>query len=90
MRFSPLGTFCALFSLHLSSYILPPISSHAEAPRNIITTMERLSDGDTLIATIGNDTKLRIRLPGIDAPEIPHGTKPGQPFGPLDTGDREA
>jgi hypothetical protein len=26
----------------------------------------------------------------LDAPEIPHGNKHGQPFGPLDTGDREA
>ena len=31
------------------------------------------------IAAEGN--KFRIRLLGIDAPEIPHGKKPGQPFG---------
>jgi endonuclease YncB( thermonuclease family) len=34
-------------------------------------------------------TTLRVRLFGIDAPEIPHGNKPGHRFGPLDTGGGE-
>ncbi len=33
------------------------------------------------MATSDNNTKLRIRPLGIDAPEIPQGSKPGQPFG---------
>jgi hypothetical protein len=33
----------------------------------------------TLITRDG--TKLRVRLYGIDAPEVRHGKKPGQPFG---------
>jgi endonuclease YncB( thermonuclease family) len=33
------------------------------------------------VVIAANQTKLRIRLLGIDAPEIPHGTKPGQPYG---------
>jgi micrococcal nuclease len=53
----------------------------AEAPRVLQGTVERVSDGDTLIALADNATKLRIRLLGIDAPEISHGRKPGQPLG---------
>ncbi len=33
-----------------------------------------------MIAITSNQTKLRLRLLGIDAPEVPHGDKPGQPF----------
>jgi endonuclease YncB( thermonuclease family) len=43
--------------------------------------VERISDGDTLAAITDNKTKLRIRLLGIDSPEIPYGRKSGQPFG---------
>ena len=42
---------------------------------------ECVSDGDTVTAISANSTRLRIRVLGIDAPEIPHGSKPGQPFG---------
>jgi endonuclease YncB( thermonuclease family) len=55
--------------------------AHASTPRLLVANVDRVSDGDTLIATSANRTKLRIRLLGIDAPEIPHGNKPGQPFG---------
>ncbi len=34
-----------------------------------------MSDGDTLMAFTSEGTKLRIRLVGIDAPEIPPGKK---------------
>jgi hypothetical protein len=40
-----------------------------------------VSDGDTITAFTSNQTKVRLRLLGIDAPEVPHGDKPGQPFG---------
>jgi endonuclease YncB( thermonuclease family) len=43
--------------------------------------VERVSDGDTITAVTNNQTKLRLRLIGIDAPEVPHGKKPGQPYG---------
>jgi micrococcal nuclease len=43
--------------------------------------VERVADGDTLMATPENSTRLRIRLLGIDAPEIPHRGKPGQTSG---------
>jgi micrococcal nuclease len=43
---------------------------------------ERVADGDTLTVMTPNQTKLRMRLFGIDAPETPKGNKfPGQPFG---------
>ncbi|MGD0264742.1 MAG: thermonuclease family protein [Candidatus Methylomirabilota bacterium] len=51
------------------------------SPRSIVTTVQGVADGDTVTAISANGTKLRIRLLGIDAPEIPHGKKPGQPYG---------
>jgi endonuclease YncB( thermonuclease family) len=59
--------------------LLNPV--HAATPRTLVAKVERVSDGDTITATSSNQTKLRIRLLGIDAPEVPHGKKPGQPFG---------
>ncbi len=55
--------------------------AYAAIPRTLIATAGRVSDGDTIIALFENGTKLRLRLLGIDAPEIPHGNNPGQPFG---------
>jgi micrococcal nuclease len=44
--------------------------------------VERVADGDTLTVITPNQTRLRIRMFGIDAPETPKGNKfPGQPFG---------
>ena len=60
--------------------LLPP-STHAATPRSLSATVERVSDGDTVVAITANQTKLRLRLLGIDAPEIAHGKKPGQPLG---------
>jgi endonuclease YncB( thermonuclease family) len=54
----------------------------AVAPRPVQATVDRVVDGDTVVATSENATKLRIRLLGIDAPEVAHGHKPDQPFGP--------
>jgi micrococcal nuclease len=45
-------------------------------------TVTRVADGDTLTVITPNQTKLRIRMFGIDAPETPKGAKfPGQPYG---------
>jgi endonuclease YncB( thermonuclease family) len=49
--------------------------------RTVEATVTHVADGDTLTAETKSGTKLRIRLAGIDAPEIPHGTQPGQPYG---------
>jgi hypothetical protein len=44
--------------------------------------VQRVADGDTITVMTANQTKLRIRMWGIDAPETPKGAKfPGQPFG---------
>ncbi len=53
----------------------------AATPRTLFAKVERVSDGDTLMAFTAEGTKLRLRLLGIDAPEVPHGKEPGQPFG---------
>ena len=65
----------------IAAILLLVASSQAAAPRTLIAKVERVSDGDTLIAITDNGTKLRIRFLGIDAPEAAHSTKPGQPFG---------
>jgi micrococcal nuclease len=45
-------------------------------------TVTHVADGDTITVITPNQTKLRIRMVGIDAPETPKGTKfPGQPYG---------
>jgi micrococcal nuclease len=56
-------------------------SAPAASPRSLVATVRHVVDSDTITAITVNATKLRIRLLGIDAPEIPHGNKPGQPFG---------
>jgi endonuclease YncB( thermonuclease family) len=53
----------------------------AASPRSLVATVQHVADGDSVTVLADNGTKLRIRLLGIDAPEIGHGTKPDQPFG---------
>ena len=55
-------------------------SALAATPRPLVATVERVTDGDSVSAVTDNGTKLRIRLLGIDAPELPHNGQPGQPF----------
>ena len=72
---------CRLPILPLFLILLPLAPAYAATPRTLIASAERVSDGDTIVVLTENGTKLRIRLLGIDAPEIPHGKKPGQPYG---------
>jgi micrococcal nuclease len=60
------------------------ISPAAKKPQRVEEgIVERVADGDTVTVITSNQTKLRIRMLGIDAPETPKGTKfPGQPYGP--------
>jgi micrococcal nuclease len=44
-------------------------------------TVVKVSDGDTVQDETPEGTKLKIRLYGIDVPEIAHGKMPGQPMG---------
>lgn len=64
-----------------SLVLLAAPTPQAAPPRSVLATVERVADGDTLMATSENSTRLRIRLLGIDAPEIPHQGRPGQTYG---------
>ena len=55
-------------------------SALAATPRTLVAIVERVADGDSVAGTTDNGTKLRIRLLGIDAPELPYNGKPGQPY----------
>ncbi len=68
-------------ALAVSFFVLPLSFAHAATPRTLVAKVERVSDGDTITALTSEGTKLGLRLLGIDAPEVPHGDKPGQPFG---------
>jgi len=58
-------------------------SSTGKTPQRIEEgIVEHVADGDTLTVITSNQTKLRIRMFGVDAPETPKGNKfPGQPYG---------
>lgn len=65
----------------VAAWLLLPAAAIAVPPRSLVATVQRLADGDTLVAVTAEQTKLRLRLLGVDAPEIEHGALPGQPFG---------
>jgi endonuclease YncB( thermonuclease family) len=67
-----------LVVLLLRLSLVPTISA---TPHSLISTVQRVSDGDTIIAMTADGTKLRVRLLGMDAPDVPHGNKSGQPYG---------
>lgn len=50
------------------------------APREVEGEVTRVADGDTLTLVTREGTKLKVRLYGIDAPEIRHEEMPGQPY----------
>jgi micrococcal nuclease len=70
-----------IFPFLVLLFLAAVLPASASAPRTLVASVQRVSDGDTIIALTATGTKLRIRLLGIDAPEIPHGKKPGQPYG---------
>jgi len=71
------------FLLVLTVFTLPIFASNQtnHHPRSIHVTIVKVSDGDTVQGETPEGTKLKIRLYGIDAPEIAHGKIPGQPMG---------
>lgn len=71
------ASLVALPLLHLATSLATP----AGRPRPVTVIVKRVSDGDTITALTSERTKLRIRFLGIDAPEVPHGITPGQPYG---------
>ncbi len=75
-----------LLSASLTTFINTPIS-HA-AIRTVTGTVTKVSDGDSIQITTPEQTKLKVRLYGIDAPETTkisrrtgQVSKPGQPHG---------
>ena len=61
--------------------LLLPVVTHGATPRLLTAIVQHVSDGDSVTALSDNNTKLRLRLLGIDAPEVAHNGKPGQPLG---------
>ena len=51
------------------------------SPRTVEGEVTRVIDGDTITLATREGTKLRVRLYGIDAPEVRHEERPGQPYG---------
>ncbi len=70
-----------MVALVLILLLIPCSSAHAAIPPTIMAKVERVADSSTITGITSEGTKLRIRLAGIDAPEVPHGKNPGQPFG---------
>lgn len=55
--------------------------SSCTGSRTVEGKVSRVIDGDTLTLVTREGTKLRVRLYGIDAPEVRHEEMPGQPHG---------
>ncbi len=69
------------FAIAATLLMLLPLPVRAATPLTLVAKVERVSDGDTLMAFTSEGAKLRIRLLDMDAPEVPYGDKAGQPFG---------
>ena len=80
----------AIISFILISILMMFISASASQAviRTVTGTVTKVSDGDSIQVTTPEQTKLKVRLYGIDAPETPkinrrtgHVNKPGRPYG---------
>jgi endonuclease YncB( thermonuclease family) len=70
-------TLLVIFSLLLL------VSADAFAGRTVEGVVKAVYDGDTILLATRNESRLKIRLYGIDAPETKKPDKPGQPFGEI-------
>ncbi len=59
------------------------LTSSANAGRTIEGMVRAVYDGDTVLLTTREESRLKVRLYGIDAPETKKPDKPGQPFGDI-------
>ncbi len=59
--------------------LLPPRAP--AGTRTVEGKVVRIADGDTLTVAIRDRTNIKVRLYGIDAPEVRHEGTPGQPGG---------
>jgi endonuclease YncB( thermonuclease family) len=58
-------------------------ATNAHAGRTIEGMVKAVYDGDTVVLTTREESKLKVRLYGIDAPETKKPDKPGQPYGDI-------
>ena len=59
------------------------LSQTATAGRTIEGMVKAVYDGDTVLLTTREESRLKVRLYGIDAPETKKPDSPGQPFGDI-------
>ena len=59
------------------------LASSAYAGRNIEGMVKAVYDGDTVLLATREESRLKVRLYGIDAPETRKPDKPGQPYGDI-------
>ena len=59
------------------------LTNSAYAGRTIEGMVKAVYDGDTVLLTTREDSRLKVRLYGIDAPETKKPNKPGQPYGDI-------
>lgn len=74
------GRSAILLPLALAVFVSLSNSSFAET-RTIEGFVQKVSDGDTITLVTRAGAKLRVRLYGIDAPEVRHEKIPGQLYG---------
>lgn len=61
--------------------LLALAASEAFAGHSVEGVVRKVFDGDTLLLATRRNSRLKVRLYGIDAPEASRQDKPGQPFG---------
>lgn len=59
------------------------LTCSAHAGRIIEGMVKSVYDGDTVLLTTREESRLKVRLYGIDAPETKKPDKPGQPYGDI-------
>ena len=76
---SPIVLLPAFASLPV--FLFPSCTAPGTAPGAVEGEVKKVADGDTLTLVTRDGTRLKVRLYGIDAPEIRHESQPGQPYG---------
>ncbi len=69
-----------VLALVFAGALLHPPAAPAES-RRIVGKVVSVADGDTLTVAPEGAGRVKVRLYGIDAPEVRHKETPGQPFG---------
>lgn len=59
------------------------LTGNAYAGRIVEGMVRAVYDGDTVLLTTREESRLKVRLYGIDAPETKKPDKPGQPYGDI-------